>query len=173
MRGKSSDLDVDVLLVRERNSRQPVLLLDRRASSLPVFRRENPRRGREFRSGNFACHRAWSNSHLRIIPDPLAFPGIAASLHIQLIVFFAKPDGRRYSSTILAEGDEADVFLAPKLERDGHGHIVREQSRAYSLGTFVTAHVAREAPGMLQARDAQMDERALEAPQEGAGEGRN
>src|ERR1700680_723520 len=42
---------------------------------------------------------------------------------------------------------------------------------ASSLGTLVTAYVAREALGVLQARDAQMDERALKAPQEGAGKG--
>jgi hypothetical protein len=37
----------------------------------------------------------------------------------------------------------------------------------------VTAYVARKATGVLQARHAQMDERAPEAPQKGAGESRN
>jgi hypothetical protein len=41
---------------------------------------------------------------------------------------------------------------------------------AVRLGTLVTAYVAREAAGVLQARHAQMDERAPEAPQKGAGE---
>jgi hypothetical protein len=46
------------------------------------------------------------------------------------------------------------------------------EGRADGVGTLVTGYVAREAVGVLQARDAQMDERAPEAPQEGAGKGR-
>src|SRR5580704_19481323 len=46
------------------------------------------------------------------------------------------------------------------------------QSRANRLGTPVTACVAHEAPGVLQARHAQMDERAPEAPQKRASESR-
>lgn len=37
------------------------------------------------------------------------------------------------------------------------------QSRG-TVGAFATAYVAREAVGVLQARDAQMDERAPKAP---------
>jgi hypothetical protein len=40
-------------------------------------------------------------------------------------------------------------------------------------GTFVTEHIAAEALGVLKARDAEMDERALEAPQKAAGKGGN
>src|SRR5580700_8744618 len=46
------------------------------------------------------------------------------------------------------------------------------QSRANRLGTPVTACVAHEAPGVLQARHAQMDERAPEAPQKRAAKSR-
>src|SRR5579863_2099802 len=47
-----------------------------------------------------------------------------------------------------------------------------QQRRANRLGTPVTACVAHEAPGVLQAKHAQMDERAPEAPQERASESR-
>jgi len=103
-----------------------------------------------------------------IIPDALAFPGIAGSLHIQRFVIFPKPDGRPHDSTVLAKRSQADVLPAPNFGRDGHEHIVRELT---ALVRFVTAYVAHEAVGVLQARDAQMDERALKAPQKRAGEG--
>ncbi len=47
-----------------------------------------------------------------IIPDALVFPGVTASHHIELFVLFSEPDRRRYSGTALAEGGQADVFLA-------------------------------------------------------------
>ena len=46
-------------------------------------------------------------------------------------------------------------------------------TRTNRLGTPVTAYVAREGLGVLKARHAQMDERALEAPQKRAAESRN
>jgi hypothetical protein len=64
-------------------------------------------------------------------------------------------------------------WLSRPLHRKSKFSQPRTEERPSTLGTFVTAYVAREAVGVLQARDAQMDERALEAPQEGAGEGGN
>jgi hypothetical protein len=127
MRGKVSNLDVDILLVLPggKNSGQPVLPLDRRLSARPIPGQEYPRRSRELRTDDFAPHRARSDSNLRIIPDALVFPGVAASLHMQLVIIFSKPHGRTYSRTALAERSKANVFLPPNLPRDGHGHIVR------------------------------------------------
>jgi len=44
---------------------------------------------------------------------------------------------------------------------------------ANMLGSLVTPYVARDPSGVLKAKHAQMDERALEAPQERAGKGRS
>ncbi len=49
-------------------------------------------------------------------------------------------------------------------------HFGTGRTRTNRLGTPVTAYVAHEAPGVLQARHAQMDERAPEAPQKRASE---
>src|ERR1700731_3485706 len=74
MRREVSDLDVNVLLVPEGNSRQPVLLFDRLAGAWPVFGWEYARPGLELRSDDFARHCAGRNPHLWIVPDTLAFP---------------------------------------------------------------------------------------------------
>ena len=130
MRREASNLDVHVLLApKGGNSRQPVLLFDRCLCERPIVGREYARRGRELRTGDFAPHGARCNSHLRIIPDALVFPGVAARLHLQLVISFSKPDGRCLSVTDLAEGGEADVFLALNVARDGHRYIVRERDQ--------------------------------------------
>src|SRR5580658_554453 len=56
--------------------------------------------------------------------------------------------------------------------RSGAMACRNQQRRANRLGTPVTACVAHEAPGVLQAKHAQMDERAPEAPQKRASESR-
>ena len=154
--------------------------MDGFAGTGPVFGRQDPSCGREAWAGDFASDRARSDSHLGIVPHAFVFPGVAASHHIELVVLFSKPDWG-YRGTTPAKRSETDVLLALNFARDRHGDIVRERQQggvsegkcADGLGTFVTAYVARGAAGVLQARDAQMDERAPEAPQEGAGEGGN
>jgi hypothetical protein len=124
------DLSVDVLLDPEKgDSRQPVLLFDRLAGAGPVFGREDPCLGCEIWAGDFASDGARCDSHLRIIPNALIFPGVAPSHYIKLVVLFSKPDGRRYGGTAFAKGGEADVFLALNFARDGHGDIVREREQ--------------------------------------------
>jgi hypothetical protein len=128
MRREASNLDVDVLLAPEGGKpRQPVLLFDRRLSERPIVVRKYARRGRKFRTGDFASDGARSDSHLGMIPDALVFSRVAARLHIQLVIFFSKPDGRRDGRTAFAEGGEADVFLASNFARDGPRDIVRER----------------------------------------------
>jgi len=126
-RREVSNLDVDVLLVPEGNSRQPVLFFDRLAGAGPVFGWEFARCGLELRSDEFARHRAGRNSHLWIVPDTLAFPRITASLHVQFVLFYSKPHGRTHGSTALAKRGKADVLLPPNFGRDGHNHIVWEE----------------------------------------------
>jgi len=205
MRCEGIDLNVNVLLAPGGKSRQPILFFDRLLDAWPLFGREYARCGRERRTGDFASDGASSDSHLGIIPNTFVFSGVAACLHIQLVVCFSKPHGGRNRYTSFAEGGEADVLLALNFARDGHRDIVREgtdlggaenrppcgsgnsgfwagkiqPARSAQgdcpdgVGTPVTPYVAREALGMLQARDAQMDERALEAPQKGASQGWN
>ena len=72
---KAVDLDVNVLLAPdERNSRQPVFLLDRLASTGPVFGRQYPRFSLEFRAGDLTSNAARSDSHLGVVTDALVFP---------------------------------------------------------------------------------------------------
>jgi hypothetical protein len=127
------NLHVNILLVPEGKSRQPVLLFDRSLSQRPISGREYARRGCELRTGDSASDGARSDSHLGIIPDAFVFPRVAACLHIQLVVPFSKPHGRRHSHTSFAEGGEADVFLTLKFARDGHGVLVSVAAEALGV----------------------------------------
>jgi len=123
---KVVDLNVNVLLAPdEGNSRQPVLLLDRLAGAGPRFGREYARSGLEFRAGDLTSDAARSDPHFGLVPDALVFARITPSHHVDLVVIFPEPDWCRYLSTTLAERHKADVILAFKLARDGHGDIVR------------------------------------------------
>jgi len=134
---KAVDLDVNVLLAPdEGNSRQPVLLLDRLASTGPVFGRQYARCSLEFRAGDLTSNAARSDSHLGVVTDALVFARIAPSHHVNLVIFLREPNRCRHRSTTLAEGHKADVILALKLAGDGHGDIVR----------------AVEVPGLLKTR---------------------
>jgi len=131
-RRQACNLDEYILPAPEGNSRQPVLLFDQSLSARPIFGRKQARRGRELRTGDLTAHGARCDSHLRIIPDALVFPGIAPRLYIQLVIFFSKPNRRRHRDTALAEGGETDVFLALNFARHGHHDIVRDQDRPMS-----------------------------------------
>jgi hypothetical protein len=126
MRCEAIDLDVDVLLAPdEGNSRQPVLLLDRLASAGPVFRSQYARSGLEFRADDFASYSARSDSHLGVVPDAFVFARIAPCHHVDFVIFFPEPDGRRHGDPAFAKSHKADVFLALNLAWNGHEDIVR------------------------------------------------
>ena len=127
LRREAINLDVDVLFAPERNSRQPILLFNRRAGTRPVFGREYPGCSRERRPGDFASDGARCDSHLRVIPNALEFPRVASGLYIELVVQFSKPHRRWYRDATLAKGGEADVLLPLNLVRNGHWDIVRRK----------------------------------------------
>jgi hypothetical protein len=123
------NLDEDILLApEERNSRQPILLLDRLVSERPVCGRKYARFGGKIWTDDLASDSASSDSHVGVVPDALVFPRVAARHHIELFALFSKPDRRRYSCAALAKGGQADVFLAFNFWRDRHGDIVRDES---------------------------------------------
>jgi hypothetical protein len=133
-RCEAVNLDEDILLAPEkRNSCQPILLLNRLVSERPVFGRKYARFAGKLWTGDLASDSARSDSHLGIIPHAFVFPRVAARHHVELFVLFSKPHRRRYSCTALAEGGQADVFLAMNFSRDRHEDIVREVNRRASF----------------------------------------
>ena len=155
MRCEGIDLNVNVLLAPGGKSRQPILFFDRLLDAWPLFGREYARCGRERRTGDFASDGASSDSHLGIIPNTFVFSGVAACLHIQLVVCFSKPHGGRNRYTSFAEGGEADVLLALNFARDGHRDIVREGT---DLGVLkIGLHAAPEIQVFGQVRFSPLD----------------
>jgi hypothetical protein len=129
---EASILDKDVLATPEKgNSCQPILLLERFVGSGPCVGRKYSRHGRELRAGGFASYGAGSHSHPGIVPDALVLPRVAARHHVNLVIFFSKPDWGRHGGTASSQGRQADVFLAPNLQRDGHGPFYDPKSGGF------------------------------------------
>jgi hypothetical protein len=126
VRCEAIDLDVNVLLAPdEGNSRQPVFPLDRLAGAGPVFGREYASFSLEFRAGDLASNAARSDSHLGVVTDALVFARITPSHHVNFVVIFPEPDGRRHGDPAFAKSHQADVFMALNLAWNGHEDIVR------------------------------------------------
>ena len=138
----------------------------------------------EFRSLDLATDGAWSDAHLRIVTDALAFSGIGARHHVELAVRLAKPYGGRHRDPGLAESGQGNVVLTMNFGWNGASHrsdckgVARKlpgpRYRSASgaerlsaglplggLGTVFCSVIARNPIAMLKAKHAQMDERAL------------
>lgn len=133
-----------------------------------------------------------ASHHVKLVvlfskPYRSGYGGPALANGVKANIFLALDYGRDRHRDIVREWDLRSLrlesvgsslhFRQPKSEFF-HSRDVSNlrQSRgrcAVRLGTLVTAYVAREAAGVLQARHAQMDERAPEASQKAAGESRN
>lgn len=64
---------------------------------------------------------------MRIVPNAFIFARVAARHYVNLVIPFSKPNRCGDGNAILAEGSEADVFLALKLAWDGHRYILRHE----------------------------------------------
>ena len=110
--------------------RQPVLAIDR-LPRMPMFlRRQNPRHRIELRPCDDSSNRAWSNPHLRIVPDALVFPHHRARHHEKLTVLLATPHRRTNPDAALAKRSQANVFLTLNGLRNlaRHEAIVKQQA---------------------------------------------
>jgi hypothetical protein len=119
------NLNVSIRIPPEkRQLRQPVLGINRAPDECCIFDRQNARRSRKFRSGNFPANRAGSDFDLRIISNPLHLAKLAARHKDKRAAFFGEPDRRVNGRSSFAERGERDIFLSVNRSGDGHRNIV-------------------------------------------------
>ena len=119
------DLNVRIRIPPEkRQPRQPVLRINRPPHACCIFDRQNARRGRKFRSGDFPADRAGSDFHLRVISNPLHLAKLAARHKNKLVALLGEPDRCVDRRPGFAERGERNIFLSVNRSGDGHRNIV-------------------------------------------------
>ncbi len=96
---------------QERNPRRPIFAVDGLPRVRVICRRQDPRRGRMLRAGDFAADRAGRDLYLRIIPYALGLAHIATRHDVELAIVLSEPDRGRNSDSALAESFQRNVFL--------------------------------------------------------------
>jgi hypothetical protein len=119
------DFNVGVSIPPEEGQpRKPVLGVNCASHARGIFDRQNARRGREFRPGDFSANRTGSDFDLRIIANALDLAQLAVRHEVKLVVLLGEPDRRGNGNSSFAESGERDVLLSVDRAGDGHGHIV-------------------------------------------------
>ena len=133
------DFDFQIfILLAPRQACQPVFAVHSVLRLLPLFGWNNPRLANEFRTGDFASHRAGSHSYAGVIADALRLSGIDSGLHVKFVVPLGEPDRRIHRDSAFSERLKANVFLPSNLA--GYGHGVRSLYWLLIVGLKLDLH---------------------------------